>query len=91
MSKFCVKCGKEMDNSAKACPDCGAPVAGAGTIVNRDIAMCVILSIVTCGIYGLYWFICLTDDSNKVSDMEKTATGGMSLLYTIITCGIYSI
>ncbi len=89
MSKFCVKCGKEMDDSAKACPNCGAPTNDTG-IYKRDIAMAVILSIITCGIYGLYWFICLTNESNHISDDRETANGGLALLYTIITCGIYS-
>ena len=26
-------------------------------IQQRNIAVCIILSIVTCGIYGIYWFI----------------------------------
>ncbi|MCI5966885.1 MAG: DUF4234 domain-containing protein [Tenericutes bacterium] len=58
-------------------------------IKNRNIAMQVILSILTCGIYGLYWFITMTDESNNLSD-EKTASGGMAVLLTLVTCGIYS-
>lgn len=88
MSKFCVKCGKEMDESARSCPNCGAPT-GNGGIQKRDIAMAVVLSIVTCGIYSLYWLVCLTNESNTVSDDRESANGGLALLYTIITCGIY--
>lgn len=58
-------------------------------IKNRNIAMQVILSILTCGIYGLYWFITMTDESNILSN-EKTASGGMAVLLTLVTCGIYS-
>lgn len=29
-------------------------------IQQRNIAVCIILSIVTCGIYGIYWFIVLS-------------------------------
>ena len=58
-------------------------------IKNRNIAMQVILSILTCGIYGLYWFITMTDESNILSD-EKTTSGGMAVLLTLVTCGIYS-
>ena len=32
-------------------------------IQQRNIAVCIILSIVTCGIYGIYWLICLNDDA----------------------------
>ena len=31
---------------------------------QRNVALCVILTIVTCGIYGIYWFICLVNDLN---------------------------
>ena len=30
-------------------------------IQQRNIAVCIILSIVTCGIYGLYWLAGLPD------------------------------
>ena len=91
MSKFCTKCGKEMDDNAKVCSDCGNSFGGLGKVENKDIAMCVILSIITCGIYGIYWFIRLTDESNSVSDLERTTNGGTAFLLTLVTCGIYSI
>ena len=49
-----------------------------------------ILSIVTCGIYGLYWFVVLTNDANNASN-DHTTDGGLALVLTIITCGIYGI
>lgn len=58
-------------------------------VQNRSIAVCIILSIVTCGIYGLYWFVCLTDDANTVSGDVNGTSGIMALVLTIITCGIY--
>lgn len=58
-------------------------------IQQKNIATCVILSIVTCGIYGIYWFITLTDDSNAISG-EPTASGGVAFLLSLVTCGIYS-
>ena len=59
-------------------------------VQQRNIAVCIILSIVTCGIYGIYWFICLTDDTNTVYGAEGTS-GGMAFIFTLITCGIYSL
>ena len=35
-------------------------------VKERNIVMCIILSIVTCGIYGFYWLVCLQDDSNAL-------------------------
>lgn len=56
---------------------------------QRSIGMCILLSIVTCGIYGLYWFVCITDDTNEMSGENDLAGGGMALLLTIVTCNIY--
>lgn len=60
-------------------------------VQKRSIATCLVLSIVTCGIYGIYWFICMTDDTNAVAGIEGGTTGGMAFLYTLITCGIYQL
>lgn len=57
---------------------------------KRDIATCIILSIITCGIYGLIWFVNITDDTNQAIS-ECDVTGGTALLFSIITCGIYAI
>ena len=60
-------------------------------IQQRNIAVCIILSILTCGIYGLYWFVCLSDDTNRISGDAYGTSGGMALVLTIITCNIYGI
>ena len=59
-------------------------------IQKRNIAMYIILSIVTCGIFGIYWFICLTDDSKLAANDNESASGPVAFLLTIVTCGIYS-
>lgn len=59
-------------------------------VQQRNIAVCIILTIVTCGIYGIYWFICLTDDTNTVYGAEGTS-GVMAFVFSLITCGIYSL
>ena len=58
-------------------------------ITKRNLATCIILSIVTCGIYSLYWFIVVTDDAKNVSNDVEGASGGTALLLSIITCNIY--
>ena len=60
-------------------------------IKNRSIPMCVILSIVTVGIYGIYWFIVMTNESNALAPKNATTSGGKAFLLTIVTLGIYSI
>lgn len=60
-------------------------------IKNRSIPMCVILSIITLGIYGIYWFVVLTNESNALAPNNATTSGGKAFLLCIITLGIYSI
>ena len=36
-------------------------------VQRKNIAVAIILSIVTCGIYGIIWFININDDVNRVS------------------------
>ena len=60
------------------------------TVPERNIALCIILSLVTCGIYGLYWFVCLTEDTNAAANEEGTS-GVLALVLTIVTCGIYGL
>lgn len=105
MSKFCSNCGKEIAENSAFCPSCGTPIGGTNpnqnnsnnTSINapvleyRDIAIAIILSIVTCGIYAIVWIISLTNDANKVADRPTDTSGGMVILLTIITCGIYGI
>ena len=60
-------------------------------IQKRDLAMYIILTLVTCGIYGIYWFVVLTDDVKTVSKDEQMPSGGLAFLLTLVTCGIYGI
>ncbi|MBE6769112.1 MAG: DUF4234 domain-containing protein [Ruminococcaceae bacterium] len=42
-------------------------------IKNRNIVTCIILSLVTCGIYSIYWVVCLARESVSVSDPNDSA------------------
>lgn len=59
------------------------------TIKKRDIAVAILLSIVTCGIYSIYWFIKMTDETNYITDQRDAFSGGVAFLLTLVTCGIY--
>lgn len=59
-------------------------------IQQRNIALCIVLSLVTCGIYSIYWFICLTDDTNAAAG-EPGTSGVLSFILTVVTCGIYGL
>lgn len=59
--------------------------------MNKNIVLCVILSIVTCGIYGLYWLWTINEAARTVNPNEWQTSGGMVILLFIVTCGIYSV
>lgn len=57
---------------------------------ERNIAVCIILSLVTCGIYGIYWMVCMANDLNTAAETPNDTSGGMVFLLSLITCGIYA-
>lgn len=68
------------------------PVLTVGSnagIAPRNIAVCIILSLVTCGIYTLYWVYKINEELKQMSGTDGT-DGGMVILFDIITCGIYA-
>lgn len=93
--KYCQKCGKEIEDNATFCPSCGARVDGVevvtktANIKEKSIVTCIILSILTCGIYTLIWMAKETDDANKVYSKAIEVSGGTVVLLTLVTCGIY--
>lgn len=60
-------------------------------IKERNIALCIIFTIITCGIYGIYWFIVMNDEMNTMVPDDYVTSGGMAFLWSILTCGIYTI
>ncbi len=59
---------------------------------QRNPALVIIFSIITCGIYEFYWIVATTNEvQNKLKSPDGSVkSGGLALLFTIITCGIYS-
>ncbi len=60
-------------------------------IKQKSIVTCIILSIVTCGIYGIIWFINIVDDLNTASGDVNGQSGVVVFLLTLITCNIYGL
>ncbi|MFX3631715.1 MAG: DUF4234 domain-containing protein [Candidatus Pristimantibacillus sp.] len=56
---------------------------------QRNIALAIIFTLITCGIYGIYWFIVLTNEVGEKSG-DPSFTGGKHFLLSIVTCGIWS-
>ncbi|HAG70299.1 MAG TPA: hypothetical protein DCL38_10065 [Lachnospiraceae bacterium] len=64
---------------------------GGGMIKERSIPLYIILSIITCGIFSLYWIYVLNDDVSHTAGEEAQTSGGMVILLSIVTCGIYAL
>jgi hypothetical protein len=59
-------------------------------VTQRGVALAIVLSLITCGIYGIYWFIVMTNDVGKLSG-DSSFTGGKHFLLTLVSCGIWSL
>lgn len=59
--------------------------------MKRDLAVCIILSIVTCGIYLLVWEYNLNKDVSAMCGREPEVDGALFVVLILLTCGIYHI
>lgn len=94
--KYCPNCGKEIAaEEAVICVGCGVSLKktknvsvqvdaeAAAKIQPRDLVKAIILSIVTCGIYGIIWYIKLTNELNmlcKEANDKRAALASFLLL-----------
>ena len=58
-------------------------------IEERNIVVYLLLTLVTCGIFGIYWMIVILKDIATTSGEDINPW--MVILLSIITCGIYGI
>ena len=60
---------------------------------DRSLPFYIIMSIITCGIYG-YWFVySIARDMNTMCEGDGENTGGLAayIVLSIVTCGIYNL
>ena len=92
-NRFCPNCGADNGEPAPApnyTRSTETPSGGyRANIQKRDVVVAIILSFVTCGIYGLVWFFNLVTDLNTAAQTPDDQTPGIVLLLCIVTCGIY--
>ena len=96
---FCNQCGAPLndqsntDGTAHSSSDFqgtgGTPFRSSYGITPRSITLCIILSIVTCGIYGIYWMLKLNDEINLLCGDTNATSGALVVIFSLITCGIY--
>lgn len=63
-----------------------------GVVKEKSIGLCVVLSLVTCGIYSIYWLYTIAHDLNDLCEsqnQEKGVEPGLVVVLSIVTCGIY--
>lgn len=63
-----------------------------GIVKEKSIGLCVVLSLVTCFIYSIYWLYTIAHDLNDLCEsqnQEKGAEPGLVVVLSIVTCGIY--
>ena len=92
----CPNCGNAVVEEAVVCVNCGASLKKEDSVVlntqgirQRSIVKAIIFSIITLGIYSIYWFVCLTNEINKASGRTGDTSGGVAFLLSLVTCGIY--
>lgn len=56
---------------------------------THDVALRLILTVVTCGLFGLYWIADLTNDIHRLSGKPQTPKGLTAALLTFVTCSVY--
>lgn len=69
-----------------------APTSGGGPLAtDRNLVTYIILTLITCGIYGWYFLYCMARDVNIACDGDGEKTPGLAelILFSFLTFGIY--
>lgn len=99
--RFCPNCGTPLPEYSQPGARYGqpryeqappqGPAYGGYRRPSRSIALAIILSIITCGIYGIYWFVVLNDEINELTGDHAAPSGIVVFLLSVVTCGIYGL
>ena len=57
-------------------------------IKQRSVAMVIILTLITCGIYGVFWMYAITEELSHATN-DPNFSGAKALIFILLTCGIY--
>ena len=96
-ARFCTTCGKsieqvdepKIERKVEQNAERKPVMRKEPKVSKRGIPLAIILCLVTCGFYTIYWQIKLTDEMNTLLNKPNATSGLMAFIYTIITCGIY--
>ena len=99
-NKYCVNCGAPMEERQfRDERSGGEPFREERpgeeiiytSVAPRSIALCIVLTIVTFGIYGLVWMAKINNDVNELAEDPIAPGGGMVVFLSIVTLGIYGL
>jgi hypothetical protein len=102
--KKCPFCAEEIVATARLCPVCKSAIAeGGATSVpapprpptgplgeERSVVTAILLTLLTCGIYGLVLLYKIGDELNA-HEGKGRINPGVDLLLTFVTCGLWGI
>ena len=79
MAKFCISCGKEMEDNQQFCPSCGSAQTGAAPTAAKEgkSKMAAGLLGLFLGAWGIHNFY-----------LGNTGRGVAQIIVTIVTCGV---
>lgn len=56
---------------------------------KRSVGVAILLTFLTCGIYGIYWYYQVLTSLYRLNNLPSNA--GLDIVLTFVTCGIYGI
>lgn len=56
---------------------------------ERSVVLVIVFSILSCGIYGIYWFYKTNQDLNDYTG-DQSINPGLAILFSVLTCGLYT-
>ena len=84
--------GSAIQDVQQSFANAGAPYTGERLQTDRGLLSYILLTLITCGIYGYYFVYKMAHDVNIACEGDGETTGGLVafIVLSIVTCGIYA-
>lgn len=60
-------------------------------VKEKNIWISILLSIVTCGLYEIYWICTINNDIDTITNNDHPRNPILVIILSIVTCGLYTI